>query len=770
MEKLRILGGVSDKIYYSFPIQLLVNHFKKNQILLILWFLLFAIITENFLNMVGVPYLFLDPEYLNSVNYKGFFILGVAIGIFIMSFHITTYILDSYRFSFLGTVSKPFTKFSLNNSIIPFIFLTVYVYNIISFQFQSGFQTHSEIALEILSFLGGIVIILTILYSYFWSTNKDIFKELATSLDKRLMRNKINRVNVLRKLNGAKRNKYRVDYYLEGPLKLKKCPDYSGYDKQLLLKVFDQNHLNAVIVEFFIIGIIVLLGFFMDDSGFQIPAAASGILLLSMFVMFTGAFSYWLRGWAISSVIILLIVLNYLVKIQVLNSDYRAYGLNYNTEKAVYNLENIEKYSNAENYQKDARATLKILENWKKKFPKDSKPKMIFICTSGGGQRAAAWTLRTLQHVDSSMGGTLMQHTILMTGASGGIIGASYYRELYLRKIKGEKIDLYSKKYFKNISKDILNPMIFSLVVNDVFFRLQKFKYGGYTYLKDRGYAFEEQLNKNLGYVFNKKLTDYRNPEKKGIIPMVILSPTIVNDGRKLFISPQGISYMNVAQTLNEQRTLHQKTKGVEFLRFFKKQDAENLRFLSALRMSATFPYITPNVGLPSMPTMEIMDAGLSDNFGIRDAVSFLYVFRKWIQENTGGVIFLAIRDSEKNIEIERKVEPSIIQKLISPIGSLYSNWDYLQDITNDNMLEYANGWFQGDLSIVDFQYIPKPKYWDKLVEKKIDPNTLEAKNKAKRAVLSWHLTTREKESLSRTIYESNNKASMIRLNSLMAE
>src|ERR1700741_555189 len=110
---------IFEGIYYSFPVQLLINHFKKNQVLLLLWLLMFGFITKQVGMMVGAPYLFLDPEYHNTVDYKGFLIIGISLAVFIMSFHITTYILDSYRFTFLGTVSKPFTKFCLNNSLIP---------------------------------------------------------------------------------------------------------------------------------------------------------------------------------------------------------------------------------------------------------------------------------------------------------------------------------------------------------------------------------------------------------------------------------------------------------------------------------------------------------------------------------------------------------------------------------------------------------------------------------------------------------------------------
>jgi hypothetical protein len=767
MKRLKKIQLFED-IFYSFPFQLLINHFKKNQILLLLWLLLFAIIMQNSGTMLGIPYLFLDPEYMNAVDFRSFLILGISFGIFTMSFHITTYILDSYRFTFLGTISRPFTKFCLNNSIIPLVFVTIYIIAIIRFQANSGFQTNARILIEILGFLVGLASTLTVLFLYFRSTNKDIFKELAVNLDKHLKRNSISRVNVLRKLKSAKKNKYNVNYYIDLPFTFRKVGEFNAYDKQILLKIFDQNHLNAVIVEIFVIITIIILGLFRDNPYFQIPAAASGILFFSIFIMFTGAFSYWLRGWAITALIATFILFNFLVKHEIINSNYQAYGINYNTTLAEYNLERLHSLSNKQNYQTDVKNTIKILENWRKKFPANENPKMIFICTSGGGQRAAAWTTRTLQYTDSVFKGEILKKTILITGASGGIVGASYYRELYLQKMSGKKLNPIDEKYYNNICKDILNPIIFSLVVNDIFFRFQKFSDGKYEYLKDRGYAFEQQLNNNTGHVLDKPIINYKSPEETALIPMLFMSPTVINDGRKLYISPQHISYMTTSAA-NTQNVNH-KIRGIEFRRFFGGQDGNNLSYLSSLRMSATFPYITPNVELPSSPSMEIMDAGLSDNFGISDAAKFLYVFKDWIKENTGGVIFISIRDSEKNQPIESKVEPSIFQKMFTPIGSLYNNWDYMQDFTNDNVIESAQAWFEGDLDLIEFQYIPKPKYWDKLKEKNIDPAEVEKKERAERASLSWHLTTREKESIKRTIQEANNQAAIIKLKSLLAQ
>jgi hypothetical protein len=236
-----------------------------------------------------------------------------------------------------------------------------------------------------------------------------------------------------------------------------------------------------------------------------------------------------------------------------------------------------------------------------------------------------------------------------------------------------------------------------------------------------------------------------------------------VNDGRKLYISPQPLSYMSAPLPVLGS-TEGQKIKGVEFRRFFAGQDADSLRFLSALRMNATFPYITPNVSLPSTPAMEIMDAGLSDNFGVSDAVRFLYVFRQWIGENTSGVILLSIRDTPKEHFIEQNTDLSLWDKVSTPVGSLYRNWSHLQDIQNDNSVQYAGRWLPVPLLQADLTY-------DAAAPVPAADTTAQAPNgrKGQRASLSWRLTEREKAGIRQAIHNDPNQATIRQLQAWLA-
>ena len=141
-------------------------------------------------------------------------------------------------------------------------------------------------------------------------------------------------------------------------------------------------------------------------------------------------------------------------------------------------------------------------------------------------------------------------------------------------------------------------------------------------------------LHQNLDSAFYHPLSFYEPFETESQIPTVVLAPTIVNDGRRMIISASSVSFLT-----NNFRSRRLNYVGapesIEFKTFFKNQNAENVAFSSALRMSATFPYVLPNVSLPSDPTIEVMDAGVRDNFGLLNNLNYIFHLKDWINENT---------------------------------------------------------------------------------------------------------------------------------------
>ena len=154
-------------IRYSFPFQLLLLHIKKNALLLCIWIILFAILTGGLAPGFGVQKQFLLPEYLGTFGALAYFISGVATGGFFSAFHLYSYILHGYRFSFIHTLRHPFRVFVINNSIIPVCFILVYMVKSIDLAMHEEMVSFSTAFIYMLVWLLGIIVFQVVVLAYF---------------------------------------------------------------------------------------------------------------------------------------------------------------------------------------------------------------------------------------------------------------------------------------------------------------------------------------------------------------------------------------------------------------------------------------------------------------------------------------------------------------------------------------------------------------------------------------------------------------------------
>lgn len=742
-----------ERFYYAFPTQLILLHFRANLLFLVLWLILYAVLFGFFGAGMGLRYFILDPEYLGAVSFWSFFIIGVTLGMFYIAWNTTTYILNSYRFPFLASLNRPFYKFSINNFVIPGCFILFYLIALIQFQWYNEFASHYRIIFYCAGLLVGFSTMLFVTIIYYRFTNRDIVNidrkrklKLSAPLKALILKKQERELAIAR--HNPYKNAIRVDYFFTETLRLRLVRSVRHYNFKLLERIFRQNHANALVIQSLSITALILMGALVEYSYFRIPTAASVLILLSIVTTVLGALTYWLRQWRSFVLVVALIVLNQLMKTGLLNYENRAYGLNYET-RAEYSYEVLDSLSQKETYIQDLGQSQKILENWRSKFNQSRllrKPRMVVIAVSGGGQRSALWTTYVLQEIDRVLGeeGKLLKHTTLMTGASGGMWGAAYFRELYHQKVKGAEINLQDSTHLMNISKDLSNSLAFTFLVNDLFIPWVNREVNGYSYKQDRGYIWEQQYIENTEGLMGMDLEYYREPEASGQIPMMFVTPTIINDGRFLVISPQPVSYMTKPPFVLQSKGDFAEIDGVDFGKLLSEQDPYNMRFATALRMNATFPLIFPNVHLPTKPTLEIMDAGFRDNFGMESAVRFLALYRNWIRNNTSGVTIISIRGSKKISDIPTTNQPGLGSTFFSPLGAIF-DINNIQDYHHDSFVGFLKSKIGYDkVDLVRFIY---------------KPTTLEQK-----ASLSLHLTKREKNDILSAINVPSNQAALNRL------
>jgi hypothetical protein len=746
----------ADRFLYFFPFQLLLLHLKRNHFLLFFWLILFAFTTEAFATKFGIPYLFLAPEYMGQVGFRSYFILGFSLGGFIMAFNIYTYILHSRRFPFLGTLARPFFKFCINNFIIPLGFIVTYIYYSSSFLATRELLDAATIAWYMFGFVAGNALFIAIAVAYFFPTNKNIFMITGTTAEQLEELVNKRRAGLLQKgipVQTEQDVRWRVETYLSHPFKINLARDTLHYDKETLTRVFYQNHINASFFEVILIVAFLLVGAFQFNDFFVIPAASSAFLVFTVILMFISIIMSWLKGWTLTILVVLLLLFDYASgRYDLLNVANAAYGLDYSEEPAAYNQETIDALnSDLLRVQRDKKIHEAILNDWlederRKRGDRTFKPKFVILNTSGGGLRASLWTVRSLQYLDSIFQGEFLKRTRLISGSSGGSIGAAYYRELALSR-DSLSHDIYSSEHLEAVSKDILNRVLFTFATNDIFIRFRRVDIFGYEYVLDRAVTFEDQLNKNTFSLLNKPVSSYGRAVESGEVPMMVIAPSIVNDGRRLLISSQPISYLcyDYPETKSQ---LNLNSENIEFNRLFANHDASNLSMLSALRMNSTFPYILPNAVLPTVPAIEVMDAGLRDNFGIKVSIQYLFAFKDWIEKNTSGVVIVQLRDTEKRVETKTG-KSTIIDKLTNPIGSFYGNFFHDQDYNMDQLVKTASESFR-----VPMHHIPLEIRYEE----------------GEHVALSWHLTTLEKKKIINSLDLEWNRESIENLEALMAE
>jgi len=754
------------RLLYFFPFRLFILHLKRNYILLIFWLAIGAFTSGAIGHGYGVPYLFWDPEYMGRVDFWSFLILGFSLGGFIMAFHISSYIQNSFRFPFLATVSKPFFKYSLNNSIIPAIFLGIYIYKIVEFQYSnelflldSGLKIGEKCARDIAGLVAGIFLFMIPGHTYFFALSRNIFKIFGISEDAVIKKKRRKPIQILlqknlqwRTVKAPLENDYewKVVTYMRNWFSISLTRPSNHYDQKMVQKVFQQNHMIAAVFEMMVIVAFIVLGIYRETPQLNIPAGAVIFLTCTMVLMLSSAIHSALRGWSTPFLIVAVIIFHFLVQKDILRYESRAYGMNYDTKLAAYDLDSLKAdQQNFALYEQDLNHHYRILQKWKMKNVRRrwQKPKLVMVCVTGGGQRSMLWAFKAMQVADSVCNGNLVKHTQFISGASGGMFGLAYWRELNLRALSDTSINLNNAEHTQRLGRDMLNPIGTSLALNDWFVRFQKFRDGEYIYSKDRGYALEKQFNLNTLGIVDKRLGDYAEAEANALIPTMVFSPSIINDGRSLYICSQPVSHL----TFNHPSLLKGQAlqSGVEFRRFFKEQDADNVWFTSVLRMNATFPYISPQVSLPSEPEMEVMDAGFRDTYGTSIALKHLYAIRQWVKKNTSGVVIIQIRDGKKLEPIQEKPSRSLFNLLTNPLGHIYDNLFNMQDYNNDDLIIYAQDWLKTDLEVIDLE-LTRPELED--------------------ISLSWHLTTKEKYIIERSAYSKKNQKAMLRIKELIGE
>ena len=362
-----------------------------------------------------------------------------------------------------------------------------------------------------------------------------------------------------------------------------------------------------------------------------------------------------------------------------------------------------------------------------------SNPPMILVCASGGGSRAAAWTMRILTDLEKTFddhGHRFPYHVRLMAGASGGMIAGAYYvanldepSDNGTIRRKPAKPDGITGGYpiaervhpkgewttldhlNNNIRQDFLMPVaratIFPDLIPSMLLPIP------FTY--DRGKALEAAWTVYFNGQLDQSFHDLHDGEKDGWRPSLIFSPMTIEDGRQLFISNLDLDKMSenranrLAPDVEGDDTDLLSREGNELFKFFPHAGSA-FTVGTAARMSASFPYIMPAVELPTNPPLRVVDAGYYDNFGVGVAATWLFTHRKWVRDHCSGVVVIQIRDGMTGPVRRREKSPADADGasrglgwLSAPVEGLYNMRTYATAFRNDTLLHLIDQLFRAE-------------------------------------------------------------------------
>lgn len=353
------------------------------------------------------------------------------------------------------------------------------------------------------------------------------------------------------------------------------------------------------------------------------------------------------------------------------------------------------------------------LEAWKARTGQ-AKPVLVLLATSGGAYRASFWTALVLDRIAAEAGpggrfAGLPDNIRLIAGASGGMVAGAYFTALshlhgrpparLADAIAQDTVD-YQRgadvpgggDVFRGRRRRIPIPRdSLSAVVQQFIRRDLPLAFWPGRRLVDRGVMLENQW-----LTLRRPFGEIAASEAQGLCPSIVFSPMLIETGSVAFVSNLDLTAMRELRLQPHERTLPPDQKrsalnrhSVEVFDAFPAAQ-DTLTLATAVRLNATFPYVSPALSLPVVPGRRVVDSGYYDNYGgdVLSAWLTAEPVRRWVMENCAGVAIIQVRAfAHDDTEAPAGRVARALQGVTSPPEGLFSARAASQLLRNNQQL-----------------------------------------------------------------------------------
>ena len=241
---------------------------------------------------------------------------------------------------------------------------------------------------------------------------------------------------------------------------------------------------------------------------------------------------------------------------------------------------------------------------------------VVVVATAGGGIQAAAWTAQVLTGLQaqcqSELGLDFAGSITAISSVSGGAVGTMFFANQYQSARGKLGFQLSANELHKVVEMaetSALDEIAWAIVYTDsarVIFPYRK--NSAEDKLQDRGQVLEDTW-RSAGKVY-ANLSNWRQGALEGWRPAIIFNSTIAETGEPLLLTTSDMDTGNDSPSRNTFAGLYPDS---------------DLAVVTAVRLAATFPYVTPaSRALSDHPEYHIVDGGYYDNYGIDGLLSWL--------------------------------------------------------------------------------------------------------------------------------------------------
>ncbi|HEY8462302.1 MAG TPA: hypothetical protein VIM99_18080 [Blastocatellia bacterium] len=364
--------------------------------------------------------------------------------------------------------------------------------------------------------------------------------------------------------------------------------------------------------------------------------------------------------------------------------------------------------------------------------------KVILVAANGGGIQAAAWSARVLTGIEEACrnggdcGGRSFARSIrVISAVSGGSVGVMYFVNAYGKygAKEGELPDNDGlEQIVKLAERSSLDGVTWGLVYSDFLRTVAPFLSRARFFRRtDRGSTLEFEWHR--GVDLTARLGEWKRDAAAGKRPGVIFNATLVDNGCPLLFS---------SVELNQNVSVAQ-----DFDKLYEGFDAP---VASAVRMSATFPYVTPAARAHRSEVSDwadaeyhVVDGGYYDNYGVTALVECLDNELDRPEVNVSELMVIRIHSMPVINAPDRSLEKKrgFFYQVGVPITAL-------------NRVRGA-----GQLSHGKVEFDLLQKRWRERAGRKVDIQLATFEYPNYDAPLSWHMTSKQKQALDKAWKEN---------------